>query len=70
MPDIQSYPALFSQMTGIDGREILEAKPAPRDTDRGIMMLALRCLANGVMLTEDEQAQLKEAMFRGGTIYD
>jgi len=65
-----SYPKRFAEITGVDGHEMLEARPAKRDTDRGIMMLAFRCMANGVLMTEQEQARFRAAIFRLGNIHD
>jgi len=68
MGDQFSYPKAFSEITGLDSNDLMRTKPADSSTDRGIMMLALRCLYHGVLMTDDEQQILRDAYTRTGSI--
>lgn len=61
----ESWPEYFEEITGLSRDEVFRQNMPPLDTDRGIMMLALRCLSQGVVLTEDERTRLREAYYRG-----
>ncbi len=59
-----SFPQYFEEITGISRAEMFRSNMPSLDTDRGIMMLALRCLSQGVVLTEEERTRLREAYNR------
>lgn len=59
-----SYPRRFSEITGLDANDLFRAATPSWNTDRGIMMLALKCLSQGVLMTEEEQSRLREAFLR------
>lgn len=61
----ESWPEYFEEITGLSRDEVFRQNMPSLDTDRGIMMLALRCLSQGVILTEDERIRLREAYYRG-----